>query len=189
MNEPGEAGRAHRTRRAACRDGFTFIEACVAVAVIAIAAAAAVPHLRATFDARRLEGAADQFANDLRFARATAIAHNERVRFTLRQLADGSCYMVHTGAANDCACTGGRPAACRAKARQIKTVWLPSAERVAVQGNVASMLFDPVMGTASPSGTWRVIGADRHEVRHIVNLMGRVRSCSAPGAFAGYAAC
>jgi type IV fimbrial biogenesis protein FimT len=184
MNEPQEAGRRHLS----CRAGFTIVEGCIALAIAAIAAAAATPILRTTFDARRLEGVASEVASDLRFARSTAIARNERVRFTLQEPDGGTCYVIHTGNAKDCRCSGGAAAACQADARQIKTVWLPVADRVAVRGNVASLLFDPVMGTSTPSGTLRVIGANR-EVRHVVNLMGRVRSCAAPGAFAGYAAC
>ena len=58
-----------------------------------------------------------------------------------------------------------------------------------VQANVASILFDPVHGTSTPAGTVRVIGSTGRELRHVVNVMGRVRTCSPQGGVSGYRAC
>ena len=63
------------------------------------------------------------------------------------------------------------------------------ADRVRLQTNVSSMLIDPLHGTVSPTGTLRLIGDDTRSVNHVVNIMGRVRSCSPLAAVPGYRAC
>ena len=78
-------------------------------------------------------------------------------------------------------CTGG--------AKEIKTVHLPAAHSVQLSSNVGSMLFHPVRGTVSPTGTLRLIGPRGIEIRHVVNMMGRTRSCSPKGASSGQPAC
>jgi type IV fimbrial biogenesis protein FimT len=59
---------------------------------------------------------------------------------------------------------------------------------VNVIANVASMRFDQTNGTVSPAGTIRV-ATNGSEVRHVVNIMGRVRSCSPGGSAKGYIVC
>jgi type IV fimbrial biogenesis protein FimT len=171
------------------QDGFTLVEACITVAVATIVATGAAPSMRQLLDARRFDGAASQLASDLQFTRVSAVARNQRVRFSLQTDAAGSCYVIHTGGAGACPCGETGPAVCGAGASEIKTVRLPASDRVLLQANVASILFDPVHGTSTPTGTVRVIGSTGRELRHIVNVMGRVRTCSAQGNAGGYRAC
>jgi type IV fimbrial biogenesis protein FimT len=51
------------------------------------------------------------------------------------------------------------------------------------------MLFDTDRGTVSPTGTLRIHAADDRTVHHVVNIMGRVRTCSPNGLVAGHPAC
>jgi type IV fimbrial biogenesis protein FimT len=78
-------------------------------------------------------------------------------------------------------CTGG--------AAQIKTVRLAAEEQVRLSGNVASIVFDPLHGTITPTGTLRLTAASGRAVHHVVNVMGRVRSCSPAATVPGYRAC
>ncbi|HKX40674.1 MAG TPA: GspH/FimT family pseudopilin [Burkholderiaceae bacterium] len=170
--------------------GITLIEACVTLAVVTTVAASAAPGMRSLIAARRLDGTASQLGRDLQFARGTAIARNQRVRFSLHGTPDGSCYVVHTGGADECECgRGDGPAVCHGDARELRTVRLSGTDRVAMHSNVASILFDPLHGTSTPTGTLRLVGADGREVRQIVNVMGRVRACSPQGSVPGYRAC
>ena len=169
--------------------GITLIEACVTLAVATVVATGAAPSMQQLLDARRFDGASSQLASDLQFTRISAVARNQRVRFSLQTDATGSCYMIHTGSADACRCGESGPAVCTSGASEIKTVRLPAADRVLVQANVASILFDPVHGTSTPAGTLRVIGNSGRELRHVVNVMGRVRTCSPQGNVAGYRAC
>jgi type IV fimbrial biogenesis protein FimT len=171
------------------QDGFTLVEACVTLAVAAIVATSAAPSMQQLLDARRLDGIATQLASDLQFTRVSALMRNQSVRFSLLTDAAGSCYVIHTGSASACRCGDSGPAICSSGASEIRTVRLPASDRVFVQANVTSILFDPVHGTSTPTGTVRVIGNTGRELRHVVNVMGRVRTCSAQGNVGGYRAC
>lgn len=169
--------------------GVTLVEACVVIAILAIVASAAAPGMRSLIDTRRLDGAATQLATDIHYVRTEAVARNQPVRLSFHNHADASCYVIHTGAAAQCTCTLPGPAVCSADALGVKTVLLPAAEKVSFQPNVSSILFDPLHGTSSPTGTVRVVGAQGRAVHHVINVMGRVRSCSPLGSMPGYRAC
>lgn len=177
-----------RTATASQR-GFTLIEACIVLAVTAIVAGSAAPAMQSLIDSRRLDGAANQLATDIQFVRTEAVARNTPVRLSFHATTDGSCYVVHTGNAAQCDCSAAGPAQCTGNALQIKTVRVAAADRVSVQSNAASMLADPLHGTVTPTGTVRVLGANGRAVHHVVNVMGRVRSCSPLAAMPGYRAC
>ena len=169
--------------------GITLIEACVALAMTAIAATTAAPGLQELIDGRRLEGTARQLGTDIHFVRSEAVARNLPLRLAVRTDATGSCYVIHSGAAGACTCEAVGPARCTGEALEIKTVALAATSPITLQSNAASMLFDPLHGTASPTATLRVLGSRGRAVHHIVNVMGRVRSCSPAGAMPGYPAC
>ncbi len=180
------------TRSAARKQaGVTLIETLVVTIITAITASSAIPGMQGLLETRRLDGAATVLATDLQWVRSEAVARNQPVRITFFGAAGAdSCYVVHTGAADACSCDGSGPAVCTGEnAREIRTVVLPAAGKVSVEGNVDSILFDPVHGTSTPTGTLRVTGAHGRAVHHIVNLMGRVRSCSPLRTMAAYRAC
>lgn len=172
--------------------GFTLVEACIVVAVAAITLSAAAPSFRSFIETRRLNGVAAQLATDIQFIRSEAVLRNSALRLSFHADTWGSCYVLHTGLAKQCACSAEGAATCDGDARQIKTVVLPAHERIAVQANVASILFDPLHGTSTPTGTLKVIAGSGRAVHHVVNIMGRVRTCSPSGAapaVAGYRVC
>ena len=157
----------------------------VCIAVLSIPAGAqtanGAPHLQK-------QGTATQLATDLRYVRTEAVARNEAVRISFYGDDAGSCYVVHTGTRAQCRCAGPVPATCDDDAVQLKTVYLPAAQQISVQANVGSILFDPLHGTSTPAGTASVSGAPG-AIHHIVNVMGRVRSCSPEGVVPGYPVC
>jgi type IV fimbrial biogenesis protein FimT len=169
--------------------GLSLIEVMVVLAVTAVLAGTAAPSLADFVGSRRLDGAAAQLATDIQFVRGDAVARNQPVRLSLFNSADGSCYVVHTGNAAQCSCAAAGPATCSGGALEIKTVQLAAREHVAIEATALSLLFDPLHGTASPTATLRVVGAHGRAIHHVVNVMGRVRSCSPLNAMPGYAAC
>ena len=169
--------------------GVTLVEAGVVLAVTVILATTAAPGLQGLIDARRLDGAATLLATDIQLARTETVARNQPLRLSFYPSPAGSCYVIHTGAAAQCRCDADGPAQCEGDAREIRTVTIASAERLALQSNVASVLFDPLHGTATPTATLRVLGAGDRAVHHVINILGRVRSCSPQAAVPGYPAC
>jgi type IV fimbrial biogenesis protein FimT len=170
--------------------GISLLEMAIVIALVAVIGATAFPSFTALVDARRLEGAATRLAADIQFARSEAIARNRPLRLSVRAAAGATCWIVHTGAAADCSCgAGNAPALCSGGAVAIKSVVLANAERVGVAGNVGSIVFDPLHGTSTPTGTLRIVDARGRAIHHVVNVLGRVRSCSPDAALPGYPAC
>ena len=182
---PSTPSAKSRARRPA--HGVSLVETAVVVAIGAILLSAAVPGFQLVLARRHFDGVAAQLAGDLQFARTEAVARNQPVRIDFHADAAGSCWVVHTRRQALCSCEAGR-AACAGDAVLIRSVAVPAARRVAVGANVGSILYDPVHGTSTPAGTLRVVGA-AGEVDHVVNVLGRVRSCSPQGAAAGWRAC
>jgi type IV fimbrial biogenesis protein FimT len=178
---------AMTTRKRQC--GMTWVETAVVMAVVAVVTSQAAPSMARFVDARRLEGVATQIATDLQSARIESVARNQAIRLTLQQPAQGSCYVIHTGLAAQCMCAIFAPTICTGDAREIRTIALPAGDGVSLAANTASILFDPLHGTSTPSATFRVLGRHGRAVHHVVNVMGRVRSCSPAGGVAGYPSC
>lgn len=170
--------------------GLTMIETSVTLAISTILATSSIPGFGELLERRQIEGVAAELASDLQFVRSEAVARNEGVRISFSTLPGGaSCYVIHTGAASACACAAGGPPVCTGAAEPIKAVPAPARGKVLVQAKVASMLYDPVRGTTSPTNSIGIAAADGPGLRHVVNILGRVRTCSPGGAMRGYKPC
>lgn len=183
-------GTTHRIELLARRrpQGLTLLELLIVVAITAVVAASAAPSFSALLEARRLESAAMRLAADIQFVRSEAITRNRSLRLSVQAGEGASCWIVHTGAAADCRCDAA-VATCNGSARVIRSVVLPGSDRVGLSANVGSMLFDPLHGTITPTGTLRLAAAHAGTVHHVVNVLGRVRSCSPGATVPGYPAC
>lgn len=169
--------------------GLSLIECCITLATIAILAGTAAPTFIESMKKRTLDGSAAELVTDLYLARSAAPSHQEGVRVSFHPLAAGSCMLVHTGATADCGCDGSGVAQCSNGATLIKGNYYANSRGLAVSANVASIRFEPIRGMATPTGTVRLAVASGQEVHHVVNIMGRVRSCSPGGSAKGYKAC
>ena len=176
-----------RTRRTS--RGITLVEAGIVTAIVAITVSAAAPDFSGFLERQRLDGAASQLVSDIQFARTEAVMRNQGVRLSLHADAGGACYLVHTGTAADCSCASDGSASCSADAKPLRAVALTANERIHVSGTTASIRFDPLHGTSSPTGTLRLAAPSGRAIHHVVNLMGRVRSCSPQGSVPGYRVC
>lgn len=181
--------RKHRFTSPRRQTGVTLVESLITCAVVAVTLGVAVPGLDRAQQTRHLEGVAWQIETDIHFTRSLVLAHSRALRMGFGASAAGSCYVVHSGAARACTCSGDGQTQCLPGAQALRSVYLPASLPAQLQANVASMLFDPDQGTVTPTGTLRVLAAGGSAVHQVVNIMGRVRSCS-PGASAkGYKAC
>lgn len=158
--------------------GVTLIETSVVCAIAAVLVSVASPGFGGFIENRRVDGAATNLHADIQFARQEAVLRNAPVRLSFYSATDSSCYVAHTGNHADCGCDANGNATCTDPIQAIKTVAFSAADKVAVQANVNSILFDPLHGTSTPTGTLKVVAKSGRAVHHVVNVMGRVRSCS-----------
>jgi type IV fimbrial biogenesis protein FimT len=108
------------------------------------------------------------------------VARNEAVRMSFGAEGAG-CYWLHTGDRPEAPVCEDQPAA-------LRQVRLQDGTGVQLRSNSASMLFDPVKGTVTPTGTVK-LHSRLGTVHLVVNVMGRVRSCTPDGALPGLARC
>lgn len=174
----------------ACRlRGITLIECCAVLTILGLVVGSAVPAFRAVMERRLLEGRATELASDLQWLRSEAVARNRTLRLSFRSGPRGSCYVVHTGASDACDCLLEGPAVCDAGSESVKSVFLPGSEPIRLESNVVSMVYDPLHGTTTVGATVRLVDSRGRSIRHVINIMGRVRSCSPSGEVAGYRPC
>lgn len=179
----------NRSLFARAQSGVSLIESMIVLAVVACTLGSVIPGFSEARQRRHLDGTAAQLETDIQYARSQAVASNRSVRITFRQDAAGSCYIVHTGAVDACSCTADGAAVCQAGEQSLRSVRLSTTEPVQISANVGSILFDAFKGTSTPTGTLRVTAPDQRAVHLVVNVMGRVRSCSPGGAVPGYRRC
>lgn len=173
----------HRVR------GLSLIEWLVTLSVGAVLLASAVPGLNHWLQRERLLGSAALMASELQLLRQVAIARNEPLRFSLYPSADGICTVIHSGEPGLCRCDTIGAATCAAGGTVLSQGHWPIGAGVAVSANVASLRFDPDAGTVTPTGSIRLVDGRGAGITHVINILGRVRSCSPGGGVTGYAAC
>lgn len=173
--------------------GITLVETFMVMAIVAIAASMAVPMIAGSARRRQFEGIVSELVADLRYARSEAVARHRPVVVSFEADGHRSCYSVHTGPSAACHClegSGQQPSACDMGAMDLKTVRFPDAGFVKLQANNPALTFSPTSGAAAPGTTLALYGPQDVQVRHIVSLTGRVRSCVAAGTTSlSYAAC
>ena len=166
--------------------GLTLIESLVAVAITSLATGAVLPGFKQAMERRHLDGTAAQLHTDLQLARSLAVAQNRTLRISFKTGNFGSCYIVHSGSANDCSCSADGTAVCSNGAQAMRSVHFDAAGAVQLRSNVASMVLDPTKGTVSPTGTLRVTGREQHariiQVRHVQMLGQVVKTAPLPAA-------
>jgi type IV fimbrial biogenesis protein FimT len=168
--------------------GLSLVESLTTLTLVAVVLGSGLPSLQTLQQRRELEGSAAQLETDLQLARASAVAHAEVLRMDFLNGAGGSCYVLHDGAAGDCACGADGLPVCSGGVTVLRGVHFGPAQPVALSANVASIAFDPVKGTVTPTATIRLT-TPAGQLRTIINLMGRVRSCTPDASIAGHRRC
>lgn len=159
--------------------GMGLADTLVALFILGGLLSATLHWSRAMVQRHTVQAAAALLETDLRHARAQALAMDASVRFELLTEADQSaCYITHTGAAGSCRCQPGGPAVCQPGVRVLRMADLPADGPVRIHHGGRALTFHPGKGTVTPTATFVVQGGDGSSIRQIINIMGRVRSCS-----------
>lgn len=169
----------HTVTRISAQRGTSLVEVLVVCCISAVLAGLAAPSMHELRQRRQVEAVAAQIETELQFARSAAVARHRSVHAAFAADEHGSCYVVHTGSKGDCTCSAAwATPRCEAGAESLANARYPVADRVEVSSNSSSVLFDAVKGTVTPTATITVRGAELHETRLVINVMGRIRSCT-----------
>jgi type IV fimbrial biogenesis protein FimT len=181
--------RLQQPLRRRAQAGVTLIETTVVASVLAIVTGLVVPSFDGAIQRRHLDGAAAQLETDIHYTRMLAVARNAPLRISFESAAAGSCYVIHTGAANQCSCTADGAAVCQGAAQAERSVRFPAGGPLSLKSNSRSIVFEPLKGTSTPTATMQLTARNGTAVHQVMNIMGRVRSCSPAPALSGYRAC
>jgi prepilin-type N-terminal cleavage/methylation domain-containing protein len=182
--------RLHCPRSPRPSRGFTLPEALIVMLLLALLLAFALPAGQRWLERQRLWHAAETVLADLYLARSEAMHGSRNVLLRLLTTPDGSCYVVYSGPVNSCQCALVGPSICQNGSQALKTAqWPRQTGRPLLTSNVASMLFSSRLGTVALAATFRVTTEGIGEVRHVVGITGRIRSCAVNQTFKRWSAC
>lgn len=170
--------------------GVTLIEACAVLTVIGVLAASGLPSLKPLLERKSLQGLAAEVAAGIHHARSEAVARQEGVYVDAQPAQGGSCFIVYAGPERACRCGDAAAPVCEAEGRAVNYRFLSAGSGlVASTTNREPLRFDPRLGTATPGGTLQMTSTSGTSVHHVVNMAGRLRSCSPNAAVPGFRAC
>lgn len=199
MHGFGIHGRQHAVRThgpAGCggapkgQAGVSLTESIIGLAVLAILAGSAIGSWGRQAEETRLRGRAEELMQDLHWARSEAVSRGESVRWSLPgDTGSSACYVIHTGPSGSCQCNSPAGQNCAQTARLLKVVSLEAHEGLQISSTSRSMLWSHTTGTVTPAGSVSMEHSDLGQIRVVVSMMGRVRSCSPGARIAGHPSC
>lgn len=174
--------------RARRQRGLSLVELLIPLAVAGVLLGTALPSLQGAIQRRHLEGAAAQLETDLQLARSAAVAANRVLRLDIVGGAPAACYVLHDGPVGSCTCGAAGIPVCEDGVESWRSAHFGPGRPVQLAANVRSIAFDPVKGTVTPTATLR-LDAGVGQLRAVVNVMGRIRSCTPDAALPGLPRC
>lgn len=169
--------------------GFTLVELTTCLGIAAALLGQAVPSLNKLRQEQALRGAANALAGDLRLARSEAMNAGESVYFRVSSKGANACYVLHTGARNDCDCAGGQ-AVCKTPGSQIiKAEWVPTSQPIRLRSNAETLVFQYRQGLVTQTGSIELSLDKGPGIRQVVAITGRVRNCATGAKLAGIPSC
>ena len=173
--------------------GFTLVELMIAVLVLAVLAAFAVPAFNDFFDRGKVRGAADDLVSTISQARAEAVKRDLDVSIAFAGSGENWCAGgmspdAPTGGAvadpaQPCNCDDDAPIACTIAGAPFK-VLSSNHPDIAIGALPASMIFDSNMGVLIPLGTRNVTltsPSGKYDVRVEINALGQAHACTPSG--------
>lgn len=177
----------HKTSRR--QSGLGLVENLISAVIATTAIAAAAPGFERTLQLQRLESAAALLETDLQHARSLAVTQNRALRFEMRSGTTGACYVVHAGRPGDCLCEDRPAATCSNSTAPLRSEAFSGQGRLGIRATAASFIFDPTLGTVTPTSSIDISNRRGDTLRLVVNVMGRVRTCTPSGLLPTHPAC
>lgn len=171
------------------QSGLGLIEVCVCLVISGVLLAAALPALQQWLLRQRVQTAAEAMMVDLQQARSEAVMRASAVQMRFSRHAQGTCYVLHTGASGACRCSDSGQPVCTAKAQLLRANWFPSSRKLTVQANVNNLSFQSRQGAVTSTGSIDIAGENGQTIRQIISIAGRVRACSPNGSFKNLPKC
>lgn len=169
--------------------GITFVEAAAYLAVVSVLLGSGLPSLMEARDTARLESAVAELRTDVQQARSAAVSLAQPVRLRTMGGERGSCTVVHLGPVGSCSCSPDGRTTCEGEGRALKTTRYAADGGVSLSANVSTLTFAGEFGTVTPTGSFLARSARQGQVKLVVNVTGRSRTCRLAGALPGHPSC
>ncbi len=182
--------KTNRSARGRCTGGFTLVEMLCTLAITAVLVSGVLPMFNDLHARQVLMAQAALLETDLHLARAHAMLNSQTVRLAVQAVPGGtSCYLLHTGAADACRCEGGGRTRCDGDASVLRLAEQAGPTGITLAPLARSLAFDAGKGTVTPTATLRLIDREGRAVHQVINIMGRVRTCTPSAGFVGLRPC
>jgi Tfp pilus assembly protein FimT len=169
--------------------GFTLVELCAAVGICGTLLAQALPAMSQLRQEQKLRASSETLMTDLRLARAESNRLDAPVYVRVSGKGAQACYVLHTGAKDDCDCAGGQAVCKSATASVIKAEWLPASQPVRIRSNAESMQFQHRQGLVTQTGSIDLSLDSGTTIRQVIAITGRARTCYTSARLAGMPKC
>lgn len=176
-------------KRLQSQSGASLIEQMLSTCLAGLLVVLSLPGLEQAKDKRRLESAVAQVETELQFARSEAVARSQTVRVAFVSSAGGMCYVIHAGSPRQCSCDAEGRSVCSSGAEVLRSAFHPLSGGVQVASSATEIGFDATHGTVTPTTTLRFQNRQGDRLNVVINLVGRIRSCSPSTVINGRASC
>lgn len=169
--------------------GFTMIEMLVAVALVIIILAVAVPSFGDMISRQRVRSINAELMTDLQYARSEAIQRSKKIVIRFGSNTTLTCYSVYTLVpAGDCYCNAVPPR-CTGTAVALKTQIVPKSSTVSLTASSAQAAvfeIDPARGALVQGDAFvDVVSSRSGKLRTTAHPTGFVEVCSPDGSITG----
>ncbi len=177
-------------KRHARQQGCTLIESLCGLVIMLVLLGGAWPMLKDLVARQTLLAQAAELETDLVLARTQSQVQKESLRFSVHQpVGGGSCYIIYSGPSGACRCQGNGQSTCDAGAQVLRLAEPSKRAGITLAALARPLTFDAMMGTVTPTATLRLTDRDGRSVHQVINLTGRVRTCTPDLAWGGMRRC
>lgn len=172
------------------QDGCTLIESLCGLVIMLVLLSGAWPMLKDLVARQALLAQAAELETDLVLARTQSQVQKDSLRFAVHQPASGgSCYIIYSGPSGACQCEGNGRSSCDAGAQVLRLAEPSRRTGITLAALARPLTFDAMMGTVTPTATLRLTDRDGRSVHQVINLTGRVRTCTPDQPWGGMRRC